>query len=149
MEFDHVVIVVSLSEYYLKYYLPQAISRCTYDLTLVLLPKDETNRKIGSSQKLSNFILRARKEENKETVATLIKELKRECLMKQLVISECKACEKNRCCYSISSETNDKQTFEVHTHSDQYEDYLSHLANYTELEDQLFCTSSSDLADAK
>ena len=149
MEFDHVVIVVSLSEYYLKYYLPQAISRCTYDLTLVLLPKDETNRKIGSSQKLSNFILRARKEENKETVATLIKELKRECLMKQLVISECKACEKNRCCYSISSETNDKQTFEVHTHSDEYEDYLSYLANYTELEDQLFCTSSSDLADAK
>ena len=149
MEFDHVVIVVSLSEYYLKYYLPQAISRCTYDLTLVLLPKDEANRKIGSAQKLSNFILRARKEENKEIVATLIKELKRECLMKQLVISECKACEKNRCCYSISSETNDKQTFEVHTHSDQYEDYLSYLANYTELEDQLFCTSSSDLADAK
>ena len=149
MEFDHVVIVVSLSEYYLKYYLPQAISRCTYDLTLVLLPKDEANRKIGSAQKLSNFILRARKEENKETVATLIKELKRECLMKQLVISECKACEKNRFCYSISSETNDKQTFEVHTHSDQYEDYLSYLANYTELEDQLFCTSSSDLADAK
>ena len=57
MEFDHVVIVVSLSEYYLKYYLPQAISRCTYDLTLVLLPKDEANRKIGSAQKLSNFIL--------------------------------------------------------------------------------------------
>ena len=149
MEFDHVVIVVSLSEYYLKYYLPQAISRCTYDLTLVLLPKDEVNTKKCFAQKLSIFFSRAGNEENKETVANMIKELKHECLMKQMVISECKACEKNHCCYSILNETNDKQTLEVHTHSDQYKDHLSYLANYTELEDQLFCTSASALADAK
>ena len=149
MEFDHVVIVVSLSEYYLKYYLPQVISRCTYDLTLVLLPKDKVNIKKDSSQKLSNFFSRARDEETKETVANLIKELKRECLMKQLIISECKACEKNHSCYSISNETNDKQTFEVHAHSDQYKDQLSYLANYTELEDQLLCNSASAVADAK
>ena len=37
MEFDHVVIVVSQIEYFLKYYLPQVISRCTYDLMFVLL----------------------------------------------------------------------------------------------------------------
>ena len=49
MEFDHVVIVISQSEYYMKYYLPQVISRCTYDLNLVLLPKDEKNIQYGFS----------------------------------------------------------------------------------------------------
>ena len=39
MEFDHVKIMISQSEYFLKCYLPQVISRCTYDLTFVLLPK--------------------------------------------------------------------------------------------------------------
>ena len=42
MEFDHVVVMVSQSEYYLKYYLPQVISRCTYDLNFVLLRKTKS-----------------------------------------------------------------------------------------------------------
>ena len=41
MEFDHVVVVVSLPDYYRKYYLPQVISKCTYDLTFVALPEDK------------------------------------------------------------------------------------------------------------
>ena len=53
MEFDHVVIVVTKSEYYLKCYLPQAISRCTYGLTFVLLPEEKENTKKGSLKKLS------------------------------------------------------------------------------------------------
>ena len=52
MEFDHIVIVVSQSEYFLQHYLPQAISRCTLDLTLVLLPKEKEDTKEGFSQKL-------------------------------------------------------------------------------------------------
>ena len=44
MEFDHVVILLNSSEYYLKYYLPQAISRCTHDLNFVLLPREERNK---------------------------------------------------------------------------------------------------------
>ena len=55
MEFDHVVIAVSQSEYYLKYYLPQAISRCTFALTLVLLPKDKIKSKKGL---LQNFFFK-------------------------------------------------------------------------------------------
>ena len=50
MEFDHVVILVNQSEYYLKYYLPQTISRCTHDLTFVLLPNEKENIKKGSFQ---------------------------------------------------------------------------------------------------
>lgn len=40
---------------------------------------------------------------------------------------------KNCSCYSISNETHNKETFEVHTHSDQYQ---KHLENYAELEEQ-------------
>ena len=133
MEFDHVVIVVTKSEYYLKCYLPQAISRCTYDLTFVLLPKDKKNTKNGSLQKLSKFISRIRNQKTKETVEIIIEEMKRESLVKQLVVAECKDCEKNCSCYSISNETHNKETFEVHTHSDQYQ---KHLENYAELEEQ-------------
>ena len=47
MEFDQVVIVVSQLEYFLQHYLLQAISRCTFDLTLVLLPKGKEDIKKG------------------------------------------------------------------------------------------------------
>ena len=43
MEFDHVVILLNSSEYYLKYYLPQPLSRCTHDLNFVLLPREKRN----------------------------------------------------------------------------------------------------------
>ena len=49
MEFDHVVILLNSSEYYLKYYLPLAISRCTHDLNFVLLPREERNKEINKT----------------------------------------------------------------------------------------------------
>ena len=144
MEFDHVIIVVSQSEYYLKYYLPQAVSRCTYDLTFVLLPKEKENIKIGFFKKLFNFFSKTRNEKTEETVANMIEELKRECSVKQVVVTECKVCEDN--CYCLK-ETGDKQVFGLHTHSKQYKDYLLHLASYTEFEEQGH--SNSDRAGAK
>ena len=131
MEFDHVVIV-SQSEYFLQHYLPQAISRCTFDLTLVLLPNEKEDTKEGIIQKIWNFFSRTITEETKETVANMIEELKRQSLVKQVVVAECKACEENYC-YSISNETDNKDKFEVHTHSDQYKEYRQ---NYAELEGQ-------------
>ena len=130
MEFDHVVIIVSRSEHFLQYYLPQAISRCTFDLTLVLLPQEKENTKKGSLQKLRNFFSRTRNKKNVETVANMIVELKRASLVKQVVVAECKACEEN---HSISNDIDNKETFEVHSHSDQYKE---HLQNYSELEEQ-------------
>ena len=47
MEFDHVIVFTSDLEYYLKFYLPQVISRCTYNLKFVLLP---TERRITNIQ---------------------------------------------------------------------------------------------------
>ena len=130
MEFDHVVIIVSRSEHFLQYYLPQAISRCTFDLTLVLLPQEKENTKKGPLQKLRNFFSRTRNKKNVETVANMIEELKRASLVKQVVVAECKACEEN---HSISNDIDNKETFEVHSHSDQYKE---HLQNYSELEEQ-------------
>ena len=145
MEFDHVVIVVSQSEYYLKYYLPQAISRCTFDLTFVLLPKEIMNIKKGSLINLSNIFSRKQDDKAKETIANMIEELKRESLLRQVVVVECKDCGKDYDCYSVLTETNNVQTFRLHTHSDQCKDYL---AKYRELEEQPHLTSASAVADA-
>ena len=149
MEFDHVIIFVSQSEYYLKYYLPQAISRCTYDLTLVLLPDEKIIVKSGSLKNLSNYFSKIRDTKTKETVANMVEELMREYLMKHVVVTKCIVCEENCYCYSVSNETHTKQRFVVHTHSDQYKDYLYHLANFTELEEPHLGTSVSALANAK
>ena len=129
MEFDHAVIIVSQAEYFLQHYLPQAISRCTFDLKLVLLPKENESTK-GPLQKLSNIFSRTKNEKNKETVTDMIEELKLASLVKQLVVAECKNWEENNSCYSISNETDNNEEFEVHSHSDQYK---KHLESYAEL----------------
>ena len=145
MEFDRVVIVVSQSEYYLKYFLPQAISRCTHDLTFILLPEDKMDNEEVFLQEFSTVPSRIREDEIKETVANMIDELKYEGLVKQVVVAECKACE-NNCGSSISNETDNEETFRVHTHSDQYKEHLSLLAAYAELEEEAHDTSDSALA---
>ena len=149
MEFDHVVVMVSQSEYYLKYYLPQVISRCTYDLNFVLLPQDKKHIEKSSVHNLLNFIPKNRNSKTNETIANIIEELRREYLVKQVLVAECKACEKNYYCYSISNETDSKQAFGVHTHSDQYNDYLVHLIDYRKLEEQAQRSSASALAETK
>ena len=144
MEFDHVLIVVSQSEYYLKCFLPQAISRCTHDLTFVLLPKDEMDNEVFL-QEPSAVSSKIRDDETKETVANVIEEWKRQNLVKQVIVAECKACEKS-CDSSISNETDNGETFIVHTHSDQYKKHLSLHANHPELEEEAHDTSDNALA---
>ena len=138
MEFDHVIIVVSQSEYYLKYYLPQAVSRCTYDLTFVSLPEKKENMKIGLLHKFFGVFSKTRNEKIEETVANMIEELKCECLVKQLVVTECKFCKDN--CYCLK-ETVDKQMFGLRTYSHQYKDYLLHLENLQKLRSKVIVTA--------
>lgn len=76
----------------------------------------------------------------------MIEELKRECLVEQVVVAECKDCKNNCDCYSIS---DNKHTFKVHTHSDQYKEHLCHLTEYKEVEEQEHTTSPSTLAEAE
>ena len=75
--------------------------------------------------------------------------MKLERLVKRLVVAECDACESSCAVYCISNETDDKQTFGVHTHSGQYQKHLSHVAEYTEFERQEHSTSLGFGADAK
>ena len=151
MEFDHVIIMVSHSEYYLKYYVPQAISRCAFDLTLVMLPKDKMKSKKGVVQNLMQKLKRYRTEENKDTVSNMIEELKHKCLVKQVAVSECEVCENNCDCLSSASVTDIKETFHVHTHSGEYKKLLSHLTKDIDLEDEARGSRlmNSSLADAK
>lgn len=79
-------------------------------------------------------------DKTKETVAGIIEELKRTCLVKQVVVAECDACEND--CHCFSNNTGNNRTFEVHTNSDKYKYYLFHLGNYTELEEQDHSTSA-------
>ena len=143
MEFDHVVIVLSQSEYYLKYYLPQVISRCTYDLNFVLLPKDKINIQKSFLQNFRSLIFKTA-----QTVAYMMEELKRKCLVNQVLVVECKACENNSRCYSISNEADNKGKFKVHTHSHEYRAYTYHLENY-EMDEQTHDVSAGDLDEAK
>ena len=46
-------------------------------------------------------------------------EFKCECLMKQVSVTECQACEENCYCYCASHGSDNKLTLKVHTHSDQ------------------------------
>ena len=119
MEFDHVVIFVSYLEYYLKYYLPQVISRCTYDLNFVLLPKENQT---SENDKLID---------SKETVGGLLEKIKQECLVIQLDIVECQTCEEDdEISVDCMSGEIDKKLFRVHTHSDQYSEYADQCNEY-------------------
>ena len=149
MEFDHVVILVSQSEYFLKYYLPLVISRCTYHLTFVLLPKERDSTKQGYLKRLSSAFSRKREDETQETVAYLMGEFKRECLMNHLSVTECQACEENCHCYCMSDAIGNKLTLKVHTHSDQYKTHLHQIRNSVESEEATHGTSASILAEAK
>ena len=149
MEFDHVVILVSQSEYFLKYYLPQVISRCTYHLTFVLLPKERESTKQGYLKRLSSAFTRKKEDETQETVACIIEEFKRERLMNRVFVTECQACEENCHCYSISDAIANTLTLKVHTHSDQYKVQLQQLRNSVKQEKAIHGTNTRILPQAE
>ena len=115
MEFDHVIVFSSYLEYYLKFYLPQVISRCTYNLKFVLLPSGKQVNKHTSLVK------------TKDTVTNVIQKFKQECLMEQVDVAECKICDEACNCCCISNIPHKNLTFLVHTHSDQYKEYKNIL----------------------
>ena len=48
MEFENVIIMINASEYYLRHYLPEAITRCTKILSIVVLQEKNLSQKEGS-----------------------------------------------------------------------------------------------------
>ena len=135
MEFDHVVVLVSHAEYYLKYYLPQLISRCRYDLSFVLLPNER------------QLLYTSETKEIKETVGDMIEEWKHKSLMKQINVVECDTCEEDSNYNCISSEADNMLVFGVHTWSDHYQTHLSEFKENLEFREQT--PDTSDLAGYK
>ena len=128
MEFDNVLILLNRSEYYLKHFLPQMISRCNCNLNFILLPKEnESVKRVSSLTKLSNFLLRSKSVEEKFTVGNMIEDWKEKSLVESCEwdyrIIECQkqTCKEDRKCYCISFETDDLVT----VHSEYYRNHLS------------------------
>ena len=128
MEFDNVLILLNRSEYYLKHFLPQMISRCNCNLNFILLPKEnESVKRVSSLTKLSNFLLRSKSVEEKFTVGNMIEDWKEKSLVESCEwdyrIIECQkqTCKEDRKCYCILSETDDL----VMVHSEYYRNHLS------------------------
>ena len=128
MEFDNVLILLNRSEYYLKHFLPQMISRCNCNLNFILLPKEnESVKRLSSLTKLSNFLLRSKLVEEKFTVGNMIEDWKEKSLVESCEwdyrIIECQkqTCKEDRKCYCISFKTDDLVT----VHSEYYRNHLS------------------------
>ena len=138
MEFDNVLILLNRSEYYLKHFLPQMISRCNCNLNFILLPKEnESVKRVSSLTKLSNFLLRSKSVEEKFTVGNMIEDWKEKSLVESCEwdyrIIECQkqTCKEDRKCYCISFKTDDLVT----VHSEYYRNHLSaHNENLQENE---------------
>lgn len=123
LEFDHVIIFANYSEYYLKQYLPQVISRCSYNLKIVLLPRERIVNKSSFRKMLRKFSLKNDKTEGKDTVGSMTMELVHQRLIEKVLVLDCNACEKNRIFSSYNSSEGDT-IFKVHTHSAQYREII-------------------------
>ena len=126
MEFDHVVIFCRYSEYYLKHYLPQVMSRCTHNLQLVLLPKKERIGKFKFLVKIFRFIKKYIRRTHEDTVERMVLDLKKSDFVETILVDECRRCQRmsNVVCYT---DETDKKLFKIHTHSDQYSQCKNHL----------------------
>ena len=87
MEFENVIVVVDPDEYYLKHYIPEAITRCTTNLYLMLLEDKKKKKK-------------------EETVKGIVEQLEQydPPVIEKLIIENCKECDKDSNFYCYSSD---------------------------------------------
>ena len=139
MEFDHVIILLTHSEYYLKYYLPQAISRCTHDLNLIFLPRLKETVKKHQANKTFNCFSRNKGSKDQYTIGDMKQEWMQKDLTKQWNVEECCRCEE----VSIFTENDQKSTFKVHSHSEQYRTYIQKVKENMLSEDHQYHNNCS------
>ena len=92
MEFENVIVVVEPDEYYLKHYIPEAITRCTTNLYLMLL--EDKNKK-----------------KKEETVKGIVEQLQQydPPVIEKLIIEKCKECDKDSNFYCYDSDENPRR----------------------------------------
>ena len=92
MEFENVIVMIDPDEYFLKQYLPEAMSRCTRNLSLIVL-KDKNLKK---------------KEETVKGVLELF-EKQEPSIVEKWVTEQCKKCKKKSNYYCYKSDGNNKR----------------------------------------
>ena len=145
LEFDHVIIFANYSEYYLKFYLPQVISRCTYDLKFVLLPKERQDTKKSIRKALTSIFSKNEKTETKATVADMVKNLEDKQMIERVLVVDCQTCEEN---HNYNCFETDDMLFKVHTHSDQYKNFVKIAKELNSREQEVQRTDSKEQAAA-
>ena len=92
MEFENVIVVVDPDEYYLKHYIPEAITRCTTNLYLMLL--EDKNKK-----------------KKEETMKGIVEQLQQydPPVIEKLIIEKCKECDKDSNFYCYDSDENPRR----------------------------------------
>ena len=145
LEFDHVMIFANYSEYYLKFYLPQVISRCTYDLKFVLLPKERQDTKKSIRKALTSIFSKNEKTETKATVADMVKNLEDKQMIERVLVVDCQTCEEN---HNYNCFETDDMLFKVHTHSDQYKNFVEIAKELNSREKGVESTDSKEQAAA-
>ena len=154
MEFENVLILLNRSEYYLKHYLPQMISRCNCNLNFILLPQEKQPiQKSSSWAKIrETFLSRSKSVEEKHTVGHMIEEWIEENLVIQwkwdyeTIDCQDKTCKEGSECYCISSES-DGELFKVH--SRHYEDHIIAQGENTEANELVADIRDFEVRDAK
>ena len=92
MEFENVIVVVDPDEYYLKHYIPEAITRCTTNLYLMLLEDKKKKKK-------------------EETVKGIVEQLEQynPPVIEKMIIGKCKECDKDSNFYCYDSDVNPRR----------------------------------------
>ena len=87
MEFENVIVVIDPDEYYLKHYIPEAITRCTTNLYLMLLEDKKKKKK-------------------EETAKGIVEQLEQydPPVIEKLIIEKCKECDKDSNFYCYNSD---------------------------------------------
>lgn len=109
MEFENVIVVVDPDEYFLKQYFPEAMSRCTRNLSLIVL--EDKNLK--------------KKEETVKGILELF-EKQEPSVVEKWVTEKCKKCKKRSNYYCYKSDGNNKRVG-INVLSDEFKEMKKHF----------------------
>ena len=75
MEFENVIVMVDPEEYFLKHYLPEAIARCTNNLSLIMLQ----DKNVGNKEETVKYAVESLKQQEPSVFEEWITEICEKC----------------------------------------------------------------------
>ena len=101
MEFENVIIVINSSEYYLRHYFPEAITRCTKSLSIIVVEDNNLSKKDSLNEVITLW-------ENQLPA-----------VVEKWAVEQCEKCKRKSDYYCIQ-ENGDKKVVYINTLSDEY-----------------------------